>query len=120
MPSAIELFQDLRGDLAAAELASLAVRVRAHYERLVTAQQEDELVAVDLALLLCVRLEGLLAMAHLLAPEPRAHIVGAARYFVSSADAVPDERSCTGLDDDVAVFNHVVGALGRPDLVITE
>lgn len=116
----MDIFLELREDLEAPELALLKVAVRAHYERLVRAQERDELVAVDLAELLCVRLEEVLAMAHLLAPEPRAHVVGAARYFISQADAVPDERSCTGLDDDVEVWNHVARALGRPDLVITE
>lgn len=120
MPSAMEIFEGLREDLAEAQLTLLKVEVRSHYDLLLRAQERDELVAVDLAELLCVRLETLLAMAHLLAPEPRAHIVGAARYFVSTADAVPDDHSCTGLDDDVDVFNHVARVLGRADLVITE
>ncbi len=120
MPNAMDIFYSLREDLAGPELAVLKVSVRTHYERLVRVQERDELVAVDLAELLCVRLEEVLAMAHLLAAEPRAHIVGAARYFISEADAVPDARSCTGLDDDVEVWNYVARALGRPDLVITE
>lgn len=120
MSTAMKIYQGLREDLAVAELGRLKEEVRAHYERLVRAQQRDELVAVDLAELLCVRLEGLLAMAHQLGPEPRGDIVGAARYFVSPHDAVPDERACTGLDDDVEVFNHMARSIGRPDLVITE
>lgn len=120
MAAAMDLFQQHREDLAVPALAALKVAVREHFDELVRAQQRDELVAIDLAELLCVRLEGLLAIAHLLEPEARAHIVGAARYFVSTADAVPDQRACTGLDDDVAVFNHVVRVLGRPELVITE
>ena len=116
----MEIYRGFREDLAQAELGRLKVGVRAHYDRLVRAQQRDEFVAIDLAEMLCVRLEGLLAVAVQLDPEARGHIVGAARYFISEADAVPDEGSCIGLDDDVEVFNHVVDALGRPDLLITE
>jgi hypothetical protein len=116
----MEIYRRLRDDLAEPELETLKIAVRAHYEQLVRAQQRDELVSIDLAELLCLRLEGLLAMAQKFEPESRGHVVGAARYFVSHIDAIPDERSCTGLDDDVEVFNHVVGIIGRPDLLITE
>ena len=118
--SALELFHNLREDLAKPALDRLKADVREHYEHLLRAQKRDELVAVDLAELLCVRLEELLAMAHAVHADLRAHIVGAARYFISTADAVPDDRACTGLDDDVEVFNHVVRLLDRPDLLISE
>jgi hypothetical protein len=120
MSRALELYAELREDLGAAGLASLRVSVRSHFEDLVRVQQRDELIAVDLGELLCVRLEGLLIAAHQFDGETRASVVGAARYFISSDDAVPDERSCTGLDDDVDVFNHVARQIGRADLVITE
>jgi hypothetical protein len=120
MSRAHEMYQGLREDLAASELAKLRVAVRSHFEELVRVQARDELVAVDLGELLCVRLEGLLVAAHQFDVDTRSAIVGAARYFVSSDDAVPDEHSCTGLDDDVDVFNHVVREIGRLDLLITE
>ena len=120
MSRALELYRELREDLATPDLASLRISVRAHFEDLVRAQQRNELVAVDLGELLCLKLEGLLVAAHQFNPETRSAIVGAARYFVSSNDAMPDERSCTGLDDDVEVFNHVVRQIGRLDLLITE
>ena len=120
MPGAIEIFRQLREDLTEADLERLKVEARAHYDRLVCVQQRNELVAIDLAELLCVRLEVLLSTAHQLDPEPRKNIVGAARYFISETDAIPDAHSCTGLDDDVEIFNHVTRALGRPDLLITE
>jgi len=116
----MEIYRELREDLAGPELGLLKIDVRAHYDQLLRAQQIDEFVAVDLAELLCVRLEGLLAIAEQLTPESRGHIVGAARYFISGTDAVPDEHPCTGLDDDVEIFNHVVRVLGRLDLVIAE
>lgn len=120
MPSAMELYRTLREDLAASDLAELKIEVAAHYDSLVLAQSRNELVAIDLADLLSTRLQSLLAMAHQLSPDALRSIVGAARYFVSEADAVPDARSCTGLDDDVEVFNHVAIEIGRPDLVIEE
>jgi uncharacterized membrane protein YkvA (DUF1232 family) len=87
---------------------------------LVAAQRKSELLALDLAEALASRLDGLLAGSRALSVEHRAAVLGAARYFVSADDAVPDAQSCTGLDDDVLVFNHVVVMLGRDDLRIDE
>lgn len=120
MPSALEMFVTMREDLSATDLTVLKREVRAHYEGLLAAQKKNELVAIDLGEMLCTRLEGLLAMAHLLDTERRADVVGAARYFIFSADEKPDDLSCTGLDDDVEIFNHVAKLLARPDLVITD
>lgn len=120
MVSAMTIFQGLRANLAPPELADLRTAVREHYEHLLHAQEQNELIAIDLAELLCDRLDQLLAMAHQLALEARLDIVGAARYFVEDQDLIPDEKSCTGLDDDVLVFNHVARSLGRPDLVIED
>jgi hypothetical protein len=120
MSSALSIYRSLREDLGPADLTTLRADVRAHFDELLAAQRKHELVAIDLAEALATRLDTLLSMAHLLDSETRAHVVGAARYFVSSTDAQPDAESCTGLDDDVEVFNHVVGLLGRDDLTITD
>ena len=120
MSNALGIFQGMRADLSPAEITALREDVGLHYQRLLDAQKKNELVAVDLALALHGRLDQLLAMAHLVDPESRASIVGAARYFVSSSDAKPDDLSCTGLDDDVEVFNHVARLLGRSDLFISD
>ena len=66
---------------------------------------------------LATRLDTLLEAVQTAGPEHRAAIVGAARYFVSAHDDVPDEQE-GGLDDDVDVFNHVARLVGRPDIVI--
>jgi hypothetical protein len=119
--SALQIFQTFREEnLTPDRLAALKDDVRSHYSRLIAAQRKSELIAIDLAEALCTRLEALLAMAHLMDPIARGHIVGAARYFVSSDDERPDEASCTGLDDDVEVFNHVVRLLERDDLLIED
>lgn len=117
---ALEIFQGLREDLAPDQIASLRREMRGHYLLLVEAQKRSELIAVDLADALCSRLEVLLSMVHLMDSSARANVVGAARYFVSSRDERPDEQSCTGLDDDVEVFNHVVQLLDRTDLLIED
>ncbi len=99
---------------------TLKAEVRAHVERLAAAQAKSELIALDLAELLADRLTTLLEQAPLLGHDARSAIVGAARYFVSTDDLLPDEQSCTGLDDDLEVFNHVVESLERPDLIIVD
>lgn len=80
----------------------------------------SELLAVDLALQIRDRLNLLLDLAGQLGTEERALIVGAARYFTSKDDAIPDARPCTGLDDDVRIVNHVLEKLGRIEWLIEE
>ena len=70
----------LRVDLASPELASLRKAVREHYEHLLHAQEQNELIAIDLAELLRDRLDQLLAMAHQFALEARLDIVGVALF----------------------------------------
>lgn len=120
MSTPLEIYRGLREPLDPSELHALREAVRLHYDQLVEAQQRNELLAIDLAERLCTGIETLLLAAAALAPSARADVVGAARYFISSHDAIPDHRACTGLDDDVAVFNHVVRRLGRADLEIPE
>ncbi len=117
---ALEMFRSLREDLGEADRALLGHEVRAHVARLAAAQRRHELIAVDLAERLAARLLALLELAPTLDAEERASVVGAARYFCSTEDEAPDEGSCIGLDDDVAVFNHVVEALERPDLILVD
>lgn len=44
--------------------------------------------------------------------KQRALIIGAVYYFGLSDDPSPDASFATGLDDDVAVMNHVLEELG--------
>lgn len=115
MTRALQILATLRGE---ADLAELRRHVREHYDALLRVQRTSELVSVDLAELLCTRLEALLDAAPSFTAPHRAAVVGAARYFVSRDDAVPDDASLTGLDDDVLVFNTVVREIGREDLVL--
>lgn len=120
MSRALVQFRGLREDLPTEGVAALRRAVRNHLATLVEAQRESELIALDLAEQLCSRLEGLLELAPQMSPDERSMIVGAARYFVSDEDVRPDAASCTGLDDDVEVFNHVASELGRTDLLIAD
>jgi uncharacterized membrane protein YkvA (DUF1232 family) len=119
-PPATALFQRLCSDLSSAELAELEHCVHTHVAELTKAQQRSELVAVDLAAQIEDRLVRLFALAPALPPAQRALVVGAARYFVSGEDAIPDTRACTGLDDDVRIVNHVLKELGRAEWLIEE
>ncbi len=117
---ALQIHSSLCQDLTGEALAALRREVREHYDQLLHAQRTSELLSIDIAELLCTRLEQLLDAAPSFSPPNRAAVVGAACYFVSNEDAVPDYVALTGLDDDVLVFNTVVRAIGRPDLVIDE
>ena len=118
MPDPLYLHRMLSADLSPEDVAALRLEVRAHFHQLVALQAQSELVATDLAELLCTHLEELLDAAPSMSSEHRTTVVGAARYFISSHDAVPDDRACVGLDDDVAVFNHAVEQIGRSELEI--
>jgi uncharacterized membrane protein YkvA (DUF1232 family) len=117
---ALDIFRSLMAEANEGELRALKVRVRDYHHSLVRASEAQELIAIDLAELLCARLEALLGIAHQLTPDARKQIVGAAHYFVSAVDERPDKQSPTGLDDDIEVFNTVVCAIGRPKMVITD
>lgn len=50
--------------------------------------------------------------------EHKALAIGGIRYFLTETDAVPVDEFASGLDDDVAVLNHVLEELGLEDLYI--
>lgn len=117
MAAHLDLYRTLAVDLDEAGMALLRRDVRAHFEELERLRARREVGAVDLAEELTTRIEALLETAADASAEARAAIVGAARYFVSAHDDVPDELE-GGLDDDVAVFNHVARLVGREDMRI--
>jgi len=117
MTDALAAYGALAIPLAPADLAILRRDVRAHFEELERLRAREELSACDLAEELCSRLEVLLGDCDALDAAGRAAVVGAARYFVSAHDVVPDEQG-GGLDDDVEVFNHVTLSVGRAELSI--
>jgi len=117
---ALSIFKELCAELSPDEVASLRLDVAKHFARLEAEQGRSELVALDLAALVRERLDRLFDLGESLTAEQRAMVVGAARYFTSRDDAIPDLQACTGLDDDVRVVNHVMTALGRGEWRIEE
>jgi uncharacterized membrane protein YkvA (DUF1232 family) len=119
-PKEFALFTELCSDLPPDGLAELCDGVRSYASELEAEQATSELVAVDLAIAVVDRLERLFELATQLPAPHRALVVGAARYFISKDDAIPDTRACTGLDDDVRIVNHVLKELGRAEWSIEE
>lgn len=119
-PKELALFAELCLDLPPDGLAELHNSVRSYATELEAEQSRSELVAVDLAIAVKDRLERLFGLTAELPATQRALVVGAARYFISKDDAIPDTRACTGLDDDVRIVNHVLKELGRVEWSIEE
>lgn len=119
-PAETAIFERLSGSATPEEIAALRRSVGQHLDELRQAARQHELLPVDLAADLARKLDALLGGLHALAPEAQALVVGAARYFVSEEDAIPDQSGVLGLDDDLAVFNAAVRRIGRADLEIDE
>ncbi|MFT3770142.1 MAG: SNF2-related protein [Minicystis sp.] len=115
-PAEIALFERLSGPAAAEEVAALRRAVARHVDEVRQAAHHNELLPVDLAEQLAAGLDTLLGALPSLAAEAQPLVIGAARYFVSDDDAIPDTASVLGLDDDIAVFNAMVRRIGRRDL----
>ncbi len=113
-----KVFEALCGPVTAADLAALRAAVQRHKRDMDQASRESEFLATDLAEELADKLDDLLETLPSLPEEVRPLVAGAARYFVSDDDALPDRSGPTGLDDDVAVFNMVARRIGRADLEI--
>ncbi|WP_437290973.1 hypothetical protein [Sorangium sp. So ce406] len=114
-----KVFEGLCGTVSPEELATLRDAVRQHLGELLQASRRNELLPIDLAEELARRLDDLLEQLGSLAAEARPLVVGAARYFVTRDDVLPDQEGLLGLDDDVAVFNVVARRIGRADLEIS-
>lgn len=121
-PAAAELaiFELLAVQASSDEIAALRRTVARHVDELRQAAHHHELLPVDLAEELAAKLDALLASIASLPVSAQPLVVGAARYFASDDDAIPDTGSVLGLDDDVAIFNAMVRRIGRPELEIDE
>ena len=113
-----DLFARAAVDLPAADWARLREEIQQHLDEFRDAAKHNELLPVDIAEELAAALDRLLELAPSLSAEQRRLVVGAARYFVSDDDARPDLEGVLGLDDDVLVFNWVVGELGLGDMML--
>lgn len=102
--------------LSEEELPGLSIEIVDHVDEIRRALRHNEFLDIDTAERLASTLQLLLAEYFLFAEKEQKLIAGAARYFVHAADADPDTGSVLGLDDDTAVLNYVVEAIGRPEL----
>jgi len=117
-PKALALFEDLAASPDLAAVVSLPRRVDEHLAEIRAAARTNELLPLDLAEELARKLHDLLGELGAFAGHDQAAVIGAALYFISNNDELPDTGGVLGLDDDAAIFNHVTRLIGREDLVI--
>lgn len=115
---ALKLLHELAHSAQPVHLVFLLENISAHLEAIRLAALKNELLPVDIAQLIAERLRVLLQDLDGLAAEQQQLVIGAARYFISTDDELPDTESVLGLDDDAAIFNHVAALVGRKDLTI--
>lgn len=111
-------FNALVRDADAFNCERLRGEVSAHKMEIVEAAKSNGLLPVDIAEALEDALHGLIDAAFDFSADDQALVVAAAQYFISDDDPRPDTESVLGLDDDVAVFNHVVELLGQPERLL--
>lgn len=102
--------------LPSGELEALAARVQRHGDKFDGADPNGP--PKRIAETLTAGLTSPLQLYPALATSQQAPAVGAARYFCSEADEMPDFSTPSGLHDDLAVFNWVVRQIRRGELVI--
>jgi uncharacterized membrane protein YkvA (DUF1232 family) len=100
------------------EIPQLEKQVRLHVEEIRRALAQNEFLDVATVERMADVLTGLLNEYETYPEMHRALIVGAARYFAKADDAEPDTVSLLGFDDDVAVLNYVLEAVGLGELKI--
>jgi len=99
-------------------LESLRDEMDRHLLALQKLARKNEMMPIDLAEAMVSGLHVLLDALASFSLDEQTAVVGAALYFISDTDELPDMETILGLDDDVLVFNHVVALVGRPDLSI--
>lgn len=114
----MKLLHELADGARPVHLVFLLEHISAHLEEIRQAAAKNELLPVDIAQAIAERLRVLLSSLDSFTEEHQRLVVGAARYFISTEDEMPDTESVLGLDDDAAVFNYVARLVGRKDLTI--
>ncbi len=117
-PQIDRIFTSLCIALPIEKIPQLREHVRQHVDQVRQALSHNEFLDVETVERMADVLTGLLDGYETYSESHRALIVGAARYFAKSDDAAPDTGSLLGFDDDVAVLNHVLDAVGAGKLKI--
>lgn len=115
---ALAIFERLCGGIMPAQILSLNDDIDRHLLQLQKLARKDEMMPIDLAEAMVNGLHTLLAELAHFSTEHQSAIIGAALYFISDDDEIPDTASILGLDDDAAIFNHVAQMVGRSDLQV--
>lgn len=115
---ALSIFERLRAGVTPAQLTTLKDDIDRHLLNIQKLARKNEMTPLDIAEALAAGLHVLLAELASFDAEQQSAIIGAALYFISSEDEIPDRSSILGLDDDAAIFNHVARLIGRPDLEV--
>ncbi len=117
-PRALELFARLAALPMPEDLDPLRDEIDRHLLSLQKLARQNEMMPIDLAEGIAAGLHTLFDALTDLPTDHQAAVLGAARYFISEEDELPDRESILGLDDDASIFNHVVRLIGRPDLQV--
>lgn len=115
---ALSIFAKLKAAITPAQLLTIRDDVDRHLLQIQKLARKDEMTPLDLAEAVAGGLHVLLAELESFERAHQTEILGAALYFVSDEDELPDTASILGLDDDAAIFNHVARLVGRSDLQV--
>lgn len=117
-PAVLAIFDRLRAGIAASALITIRDDIDRHLLAIQKLSRKNEMTPLDIAEKLAAGLHVLLAELDSFAADHQNAILGAALYFVSDHDELPDRSSILGLDDDATLFNYVVRLIGRADLEV--
>ncbi len=111
-PQIDRIFASLCTVLPTEEIPRLREQVRLHVVQVRQALAQNEFLDIETVERMAKVLTDLLDRYETYSEAHQALIVGAACYFAKADDAEPDTVSLLGFDDDVAVLNHVLDAVG--------
>lgn len=114
----LRIFEQLRAGVTSAQVVTLKDDIDRHLLQIQKLARKNEMTPLDLAEAIAGRLHVLLAELESFPAEHQSAILGAALYFVSQQDEIPDHSSILGLDDDASIFNYVARLIGRPELEV--
>jgi uncharacterized membrane protein YkvA (DUF1232 family) len=117
-PRALRHFEALTRSVTPEHLETLREDVDRHLLGLQKLAQRSEMMPLDLAEGIANGLHKLLDDVDKLPAEHQSAIVGAALYFISTEDELPDRESILGLDDDAEIFNYVAELVGHGELKV--
>ena len=114
-PKTAAFFHSLCQRLPETEVPALHLEIQNALQKMQEALSHNEFLDLTAANKIAETLTHLLMGYNRFPADQQALVVGAARYFIEKDDAEHDTDSILGLDDDIAVLNHVLDQIGYPD-----